>query len=162
MGSDANWQSHLVEFRAYIPLPNSNQNILALWSHNWFTLGGTPPYLLLPSAGWDEFSNTGRGYIQGKFKSNNMIYQEAEYRFRVSANGLFSGVVFVNAESISDPVSGKNEVISPGAGLGIRMKLNKFSRTNIAIDYAWGTQGSKGFFVNLGEVFKISIYKFHQ
>ena len=35
----------------------------------------------------------------------------------------------------------------------IRIMLNKFSRTNIALDYAWGTQGSRGFFVNLGEVF---------
>jgi hypothetical protein len=50
-------------------------------------------------------------------------------------------------------VTGKYEVISPGAGLGIRIMLNKFSRTNIALDYAWGTMGSSGFFVNLGEVF---------
>jgi hypothetical protein len=50
-------------------------------------------------------------------------------------------------------ITGKYAVISPGAGLGIRIMLNKFSRTNLALDYAWGTQGSKGFFVNLGEVF---------
>jgi hypothetical protein len=62
-------------------------------------------------------------------------------------------VVFVNAESFSDINTGKYEVISPGAGLGIRVMLNKFSRTNLALDYAWGTMGSKGFFVNLGEVF---------
>jgi hypothetical protein len=153
MGSDANWQSLLLEFRSYIPFPSGTRNILAFWSYNWFTLGGTPPYLLLPSTGWDEFSNTGRGYIQGRFRSLNMIDQEAEYRFVVSRNGLFGGVVFVNAETFSDVLTGKYEVISPGAGLGIRIKLNKFSRTNLALDYAWGTQGSKGFFVNLGEVF---------
>jgi hypothetical protein len=153
MGSDANWQSLLIEFRTYIPFPSWSQNILAFWSYNWFTVGGKPPYLLLPSTAWDEFSNTGRGYIQGRFRSLNMIDQEAEYRFVVSRNGLFGGVVFVNAETFSDILTGRYEVISPGAGLGIRMKLNKFSRTNIALDYAWGTQGSRGFFVNLGEVF---------
>jgi len=153
MGSDANWQSLLLEFRTYIPFPARSRNILAFWSYNWFTVGGSPPYLLLPSTAWDEFSNTGRGYIQGRFRSLNMIDQEAEYRFVVSENGLFGGVVFVNAETFSDVLTGKYTVISPGAGLGIRIMLNKFSRTNIALDYAWGTQGSSGFFVNLGEVF---------
>jgi hypothetical protein len=153
MGSDANWQSLLLEFRGYTKFPSQSKNILAFWSYNWFTVGGTPPYLLLPSTAWDEFSNTGRGYIQGRFRSPNMIDQEAEYRFVISRNGLFGGVVFANAESFSDVTSGKYEVISPGAGLGIRIMLNKFSRTNLALDYAWGTMGSKGFFVNLGEVF---------
>ena len=153
MGSDANWQSLLLEFRTYIPFPASSRNILAFWSYNWFTIGGKPPYLLLPSTAWDEFSNTGRGYIQGRFRSLNMIDQEAEYRFVVSENGLFGGVVFVNTETFSDVLTGKYTVISPGAGLGIRIMLNRFSRTNIALDYAWGTQGSSGFFVNLGEVF---------
>ena len=153
MGSDANWQSLLLEFRTYIKLPYESRNILAFWSYNWFTLAGKPPFLLLPSTGWDEFSNTGRGYIQGRFRSLNMIDQEAEYRFTISRNGLFGGVLFADAESFSDLATGKYEVISPGAGLGIRVMLNKFSRTNIALDYAWGTQGSSGFFVNLGEVF---------
>jgi outer membrane protein assembly factor BamA len=153
MGSDENWQSLLLEFRTYIKFPSNSRNILAFWSYNWFTTGGTPPYLLLPSTAWDEFSNTGRGYIQGRFRSRNMIDQEAEYRFVVSRNGLFGGVVFVNAETFSDILTGKYTVISPGGGLGIRIMLNKFSRTNIALDYAWGTQGSQGFFVNLGEVF---------
>ncbi len=153
MGSDENWQSLLLEFRTYIPLPAHSRNILAFWSYNWITLGGNPPYLLLPSTGWDEFSNTGRGYIQGRFRSFNMIDQEAEYRFVVSRNGLLGAVVFVNAETFSDVLTGKYEVISPGAGLGIRIMLNKFSRTNLALDYGWGTMGSRGFFVNLGEVF---------
>ncbi len=153
MGSDANWQSLLLEFRSYIKFPSKSRNILAFWSYNWFTVGGSPPYLLLPSTAWDEFSNTGRGYIQGRFRSLNMIDQEVEYRFAVTRNGLFGGVVFANAESFSDILTGKYEVISPGAGLGIRIMLNRFSRTNIALDYAWGTQGSRGFFVNLGEVF---------
>ncbi len=153
LGSDANWQSLLVEFRGYTKFPSESRNIIAFWSYNWFTVGGTPPYLLLPSTAWDEYSNTGRGYIQGRFRSMNMIDQEAEYRFVISANGLFGGVVFADAESFSDITTGKYQVISPGAGLGIRIMLNKFSRTNLALDYAWGTMGSRGFFVNLGEVF---------
>ena len=40
MGSDANWQSLLLEFRTYIKFPDKSRNILAFWSYNWFTLGG--------------------------------------------------------------------------------------------------------------------------
>ena len=85
------------------------------------------------------------GIYRGDSRSPNMIDQEVEYRFVVSRNGLFGGVVFANAETFSQLMTGRYEVISPGAGLGIRIKLNKFSRTNIALDYAWGTQGSKVF-----------------
>ena len=88
--------------------------------------------------------------FRARFRSLNMIDQEAEYRFAISRNGLFGGVVFANAETFSDMLTGKYEVISPGAGLGIRIMLNKFSRTNIALDYAWGTQGSRGIFCESG------------
>jgi hypothetical protein len=39
------------------------------------------------------------------------------------------------------------------AGAALRIKLNKFTRTNLAIDYAFGADGTKGLFFNLGEVF---------
>jgi len=47
----------------------------------------------------------------------------------------------------------KIETIEPGWGAGIRLKFNKFSRTNVAIDYGFGEGGSGGLFVNVGEVF---------
>ena len=154
LGSDANWQSLILDLRKYIRWPGSTHNVLALWSYNWLTTGGgNPPYLLLPSTGWDAYSNTGRGYIQGRYRSRNMLYLETEYRFRILSNGLLGGVVFGNAGSMSEMGSGRFEYVTPGCGAGIRISLNKFSRTNLCIDYGWGTHGSGGFFVNLGEVF---------
>lgn len=154
LGSDNNWQSLLVELRKYITFPSHTRNVLALWSYNWFTLGsGKPPYLLLPSTGWDAFSNTARGYIQGRYRSQNMLYLESEYRFGLTTNGLLGGVVFANAQSFSEPNTGHYQYINPGYGAGLRISLNKFSRTNLCVDYGWGTHGSGGFFVNLGEVF---------
>jgi hypothetical protein len=73
--------------------------INALWSYNWFTFGGKPPYLLLPSTGWDSHVNTCRGFIQGRYRGSNMLYLESEYRFLITSNGLFGGVVFANAET---------------------------------------------------------------
>jgi hypothetical protein len=115
--------------------------------------GGNPPFLLLPSIGWDAYSNTGRGYIQGRYRSRNMLYLESEYRFGITTNGLLGGVVFANAQSFSEMATGKYTYIQPGYGMGLRISLNKFSRTNLCVDYGWGTHGSGGFFVNLGEVF---------
>lgn len=155
LGSDANWQSLIFDLRKYIRFPESTQNVLAIWSYDWFTTGGgNPPYLLLPSTGWDAYSNTARGYIQGRFRSRNMLYLESEYRFGITPNGLLGGVVFANAQSFSDPAASSHfQTIAPGYGAGLRVSLNKFSRTNLCVDYGWGPHGSGGFFVNLGEVF---------
>jgi outer membrane protein assembly factor BamA len=154
LGSDNNWASLVMDARKYIPLPSGNHNVLAIWSYDWFTLGnGHPPYLLLPSTGWDPYSNTGRGYIQGRYRSLNMLYLESEYRFGITCNGLLGGVVFANAQTFTEPGSNQFTYVQPGYGLGLRISLNKFSRTNLCIDYGWGSHGSGGFFVNLGEVF---------
>lgn len=153
LGSQSNWKSLLLDVRKYVTFPKTSKNVLSFWSMNWLTLSGTPPYLIMPSTGWDDQYNTGRGYIQGRFRGDNLYYFESEYRFRISRDGLFGGVVFANAEKFSGEISKQFKSIAPGYGLGLRLKLNKYSGTNLCIDYGFGENGSKGFFVNLGEVF---------
>ena len=153
LGSTTNWESFLAEFRHYITFPAHPKNVLALWSYNWLTIAGKPPYLLLPSTGWDDYFNTGRGYIQGRYRGRQMLYMEAEYRMQITKNGLLGAVFFANAQSFSKDLSRQFQTIAPAAGAGIRIKLNKFSGANLCIDYAFGAEGSRGFFVNLGEVF---------
>lgn len=153
LGSDNDWKSLLIDVRRYLPFPVHSKNTLSLWSFNWLTLGGTPPYLLMPSTGWDDQYNTGRGYIQGRFRGNNMFYFETEYRFNISRNGFLGGVVFGNMQYFTPEISEQFQVLSPGCGGGLRLKLNKHSGTNLCIDYGFGKDGSRGFFVNLGEVF---------
>jgi outer membrane protein assembly factor BamA len=153
LGSKNNWTSLLLEWRGYLRFPENSNNILAFWSYNWFTLYGKPPYLMLPSTAWDKTFNTGRGYIQGRFRSNNMLDAETEYRIQLTRNGLLGMVLFANFESFSNIDTWKFPAIAPAGGVGLRFKLNKYSRTNISIDYGWGRQGSGGFFVNLGEAF---------
>jgi hypothetical protein len=153
LGSDNDWKSLLIDVRKYLPFPAHSKNTLSLWSFNWLTIGGTPPYLLMPSTGWDDQYNTGRGYIQGRFRGNNMFYFESEYRFNISRNGFLGGVLFGNLQYFTPEISQQFQVLSPGYGGGIRLKLNKHSGANLCIDYGFGKDGSRGFFVNLGEVF---------
>lgn len=153
LGSDTGWSALQFDLRKYQRFPSSSNNILAFWTYDWFTLNGKPPYLNLPSTASDTYNNFGRGYVQGRFRGRNLLYLETEYRFGITSNGFIGGVVFANAQSFSEETTGRFEAILPGWGGGIRIKLNKFSKTNVAIDYGFGLHGSKGIFANLGEVF---------
>ena len=153
LGSTNDWRSLIVDLRKYINLPKGSNNVLALWSYDWFILSGRPAYLDLPSTEWDTNSATGRGYIQGRFRGAKMVYMEGEYRFRLTENGLLGGVVFLNGESFSAAPGSALQRIQPGYGPGIRIKINKVSNTNITIDYGFGAQGSQGLFIDVGEAF---------
>jgi hypothetical protein len=153
LGSDNDWQSLIIDTRKYFKFPENSQNILAFWNLEWLTLSGKIPYLIMPSTGWDDQYNSGRGYIQSRFRGRNMSYLESEYRFQISRNGLFGGVVFANVQSYSGDLSSTYATLLPGYGAGLRFKINKHSRTNICLDYGIGKNGSGGFYVNLGEVF---------
>jgi len=82
-----------------------------------------------------------------------MLYLEGEYRFGITKNGLLGGVLFTNAQSYSEFKTNRFEKVAPAVGTGLRVKVNKHSNTNVCIDYATGLYGSRGVFVNLGEVF---------
>ena len=152
LGSNNNWQAYQLDVRKYIRLsPNSN-NVLAFWSLDWLT-NGHAPYLDLPANGEDMYSNTGRGYAQARFRGKDMLYFESEYRFGITRNGLLGGVLFANCETFAGYPTASFQKLIPAAGTGIRIKINKHSNTNACIDYGIGTNGSHGFFVNLGEVF---------
>ena len=152
LGSDNQWASLLIDARKYINFPKRSKNVLALWAYEWLTPAGNPNYLLLPSNGWDDQYNTGRGYIQSRFRGKQMSYFETEYRYRISRNGFIGGVVFFNVENYAGNLKPYANFL-PGYGAGLRIKLNKKSGANLCLDYGFGNDGSRGFYLNLGEVF---------
>ena len=153
LGSDSTWNSLQIDSRAYLPFPKGSNNVLAFWMFDWLTASGTPPYLLLPSTAGDDSYNTGRGYIQGRFRGRDMVYFESEYRYGITRNGLIGGVLFANVQNFSSDLSKQYSKLFPGYGLGLRVKFNKYSNANLCVDYGFGVKGSQGFFVNIGEVF---------
>jgi hypothetical protein len=151
LGSYYALQSITLDARKYIPL--FRKNMLAFWTYNVLTLSGKAPYLDIPYTASDRNSNTGRGFIQGRFRGEKLFFAESEYRFGITENGFLGAVVFANMLSVSEPMQKGFQQIRAGYGAGIRIKLNKHSNTNVAIDYAFGQGGSHGIFMNLGEVF---------
>jgi len=143
------------EFRYFIPLsPKKKQFVLGIWAFGQFVTNGVVPYLNLPAIGWDQRSRSGEGYTQGLFRGNNLAYLQTELRFPISCNQLLSGTVFTNFTTASDKINDTSlfQYVQPAVGVGLRILIDKATRTNLVLDYAVGNH-SKAFYLNAGETF---------
>ena len=142
LGSNQNSSTLYAEFRAYKSLSkNKPRHLLAFWAFGSFQASGSVPYLSLMALGEDQRGRSGRGYISGRFRGEDYIYTELEYRFPLPFyNCLMGGVLFVNAATASNRVENVAlfDYIRPAYGFGIRFMLNKQFRTNINIDFGFG------------------------
>jgi outer membrane protein assembly factor BamA len=151
LGSQYSWKSIYFDTRKYISFSNIRHKTLALWVLYWATWGDVP-YLNLPGTALDYSGWTGRGYWRARYRGRQMLYYETEYRFDVTRNGLFGGVLFVNAESFTEPVSNRFKYVLPAAGIGCRLKFNKYSDSNVTADIAFG-KDSFNYYISLNEAF---------
>jgi len=153
LGSTFNNQSFFIDARKYFSLSNSRSHILAVRSYYWTIVNGETPYLDLPATNWAPTQGiASRGFQTGRYRSNAMIYGEAEQRYSLTSNGLWGFVTFVNISSVSEFESQQFKFWQLGAGLGIRAKFNKYSNSNIAVDFGF-SQNYWGVWLNIGEVF---------
>ena len=155
MGSTAQAINFSTDIRKYWSLSKRNpEHVLAFWQSSTFRLDGKLPYINLPGTGLDQYNRSGRAYTFGRFKGPSFVYLESEYRFPITRNKFFSGVAFVNMQSTSDSKNyGLLRVIQPAAGAGLRVLLNKRTRSNLCLDYAIGLNGDNGLFFGLNEAF---------
>jgi len=152
MGSDNTWQSLYVDLRKYVSLSKSRHQLFAFWMYYWTTLSGNTPYLDLPSIGWDPYNRSGRGIPQGRFRGQHLLYGEAEFRSNITDDGLLGFVLFGNLNAVTQPQTYNFVYFHPAEGFGLRMKFNKRSNTNIALDFA-RSSGFHTISFNLGEAF---------
>ncbi|SEF40451.1 outer membrane protein assembly factor [Algoriphagus boritolerans] len=157
LGSDQSSSLLMLDYRHYINLREQRKrNLIALWGFGNFVVSGDVPYMSLPSITWDMFGRSGRGYAQGRFRGENMVYGEAEWRFPLQQNKeTFGGTIFLNAASFSSKTDNEKlfSKINPGYGVGFRVMINKQNRTTIAADYGFGQKGNSGFYLNINESF---------
>jgi hypothetical protein len=152
MGSDRNWQEFWTELRVYPHLPGNSPHILGFWAYSWFSFGNVP-YLGLPAIGWDTQGRSGRGYLQGRIRGESQIYVESEYRRQLRRDGLLGLVLFGSLTVTTTPEERTFGRPDKAAGVGLRVKFNKRSNTNLAIDWGHGEGDSSGWFLALTEVF---------
>ena len=91
-----------------------------------------------------------------------MLYFESELRFRITDDGFLGGVVFANASTFtrpavsitgySDPGEHFFQFIRPAGGVGLRFMMNRTSRTNVTVDFAFSQTGF-GLYLGAGEAF---------
>jgi hypothetical protein len=156
LGSTQNSNILLTEYRCFLPLDKKKQrHILGFWLYGNFVVNGIAPYLALPALGYDKQQRTGRGYTFGQFRGQGMLYGETEYRFPISKNtGILGGVVFLNATTTSDNEHNVQlmDYLRLGYGGGLRIMLDKTSRTRLQID-AGLSPHSFGFYLGATETF---------
>ena len=146
-----------LEYRDYLHLSNTRpRHLIGLWTYGWFQTSGTVPYMDLPAVGWDQFGRSGRAYTQGRFRGEDLIYTELEYRIPLQRNkDTFGAVAFINGTTASNSDAGISlyDYLDTGYGVGLRVMVMKKSRANLSVDYAWGKYGAQGFYFGLNEVF---------
>jgi outer membrane protein assembly factor BamA len=156
LGNKKNGNFMSVEWRSFHPLSARNpSHLMAFWLMGNFSPEGEFPYMILPATAYDQRSRSARGYTQGRFRGNNLVYGEAEYRFPLSGcGGIWGGVLFLNGTTASNPKQSLKlfESVKPGYGLGLRVMVDKKTRTNLAIDVGFGDRSS-GFYLAASETF---------
>jgi hypothetical protein len=99
LGSDENSSELWAEFRTYVGLSKKiPRHLIAFWLFGNFQTTGNMPYYTLMSLADDQKSRSGRGYLAGRYRGENLLYGEIEYRFPIlKRRQTLGGVVFLNA-----------------------------------------------------------------
>jgi outer membrane protein assembly factor BamA len=155
-GSSENSTELWLEFRTYLGLSKKiPRHLIAFWFFGNFLVSGNQPYLTLMGLGDDKKGRSGRGYTTGRFRGQDYLYTEVEYRFPLMRCAqTLGGVIFVNASTASNRDRDVKlfNYIRPAVGFGLRILTNKQTRMNIDIDFGIGFQ-SKGIYFGGTEVF---------
>lgn len=156
MGNKKNAQLLNLEWRSFHRLSALHaRHLIAFWMLGTFGQTGKLPYLTLPAHGYDQRGRSGRGYTQGRFRGTSLVYGETEYRFPISAcSGILGGVVFANVTTASYKETNEQlfDKMAPGYGLGLRMMVDKKSKTNLLVDVGFGKK-SHGVYFGASETF---------
>lgn len=149
-GSDFTFTTMISDTRIYRPV--NKRDVLAFQLLGQFNFGEAP-FNQLAMLGGESIM---RGYYLGRYRDNNQIATQVEYRFlplpwsftKRWGAALFAGTgsVFDQAENIS----GKNFVWSAGGGVRFLLfpKKDIFTRLDVAF-----TEEGTGFYIFIGEAF---------
>jgi hypothetical protein len=155
LGGDSTWHKATLDARAYAPLAPHRRQLLAFWAYADLVLRGSAPYFDLPSTAGDAYGRSGRGFSEGRFRGERLAFGELEYRATLTRNRLLGLVVFLNTTTVSNRSAGEAlfDRFVTGGGAGLRLLINKRSKTNLAFDVGFGQGGSHGVYLAVQEAF---------
>lgn len=155
IGGSSRWQELYAEARGYRAIRRWPSQTLAVRGYVDVVTSGTAPYFDLPATGGDPQGRSGRGYILGRFRGDGLLYAEAEYRAALTHDGLIGVVAFVNVTTVKSDWRHERffEVIAPAAGAGVRVLMDKLSRSSLCLDVGFGRAGSYGVYLGIQEAF---------
>ncbi|MEM9887308.1 MAG: BamA/TamA family outer membrane protein [Bacteroidota bacterium] len=144
-GSDFNFNRYELDVATYLS-PHPNQ-VLALNFYTGIITGIAPFNELLFFGG----RRRARGFYEGRFRDNNMLLWQAEYRFPLFWR--LGMVVFGSYGGVAPSFSSyKIENFRWNAGTGLRFLLNKEEGVNLRFDVGFG-RSSTAFYLTIGEAF---------
>ena len=99
---------------------------LAFWFLGDLVTGGTAPYMDLPATA-SSHERSARGYSEGRFRGQHLLYGEVEYRGALTSSGLLGIVAFLNTTTVDNTDAGQRlfESFAPGAGFGFRYPVEQ-------------------------------------
>ncbi|MEM8969493.1 MAG: BamA/TamA family outer membrane protein [Bacteroidota bacterium] len=147
LGSDFDYSVGVLDVRNYWKPFARRNDIVAVQLFGYFSQGETP-FIELAALGGDMIM---RGYYEGRYRDNNLLAGQAEYRCHIWKN--LGAVGFVG---IGDVARRFGEFslsdIKPSVGAGLRYALIPEENLNIRLDFAVG-QGTSNFYINIAEAF---------
>ncbi len=145
-GSDYNYTNVVFDLRKYIPTFNNQVLALQLFS---FNNTGEVPVRSLASFGG---ANRMRGYYDGRYKDDNQLIVQGEYRFPVYKR--LSAVAFAGGGNVGKSFTDYSlSDLKYSYGGGIRFAVDSKEKLNIRMDYGIGQGKNNGFYLQLGEAF---------
>lgn len=111
-----------------------------------FNYGDTPWTMMAAIGG----SYRMRGYYEGRYRDNNMLTLQMEYRQKIyNRHGIVAWVGAGNVFSKKEPFTWKKTL--PNFGAGYRWEFKK--RVNVRLDYGFGKSGQSAFMFSINEAF---------
>lgn len=147
LGSSYNFSTLVIDVRKYIPI--ATNHVLALQVYSLNNIGKSIPLRNLGALGG---ANSMRGFYNGRYRDNNLMVFQSEYRLPV-----YKGIGIAGFGSIGNVGNSLADFhlndIKYSYGAGIRVALNKKEKLNLRIDYGFGKGGNNGLYFQIGEAF---------
>jgi hypothetical protein len=144
-GSRREYQSYKVSYNGFREL--KNRHILAYRMMGCSANGNVPFYDLCLYG----YNSDVRGYTTGEFQNRRMFAGQAEYRLELPKR--FGLVAFGGLGGVARKWGDfRTDGLLPGAGIGLRFKLDKKNHINYRIDLAVGREGHT-LSIGVGEAF---------